>query len=77
MAIGAGEKIQMKSQLIHFDQMTVRVSQNFIGEWEAYDDDTYDCDCDQDGFFTTCPIGRGDTMMAAIADLVQAIRDRE
>lgn len=45
------------------------VSQNFIGEWQAWEEGTYDCDCDQDGFFTTCVIGEGSTMMEAIEDL--------
>jgi hypothetical protein len=39
-------------------------------DWSAVDDDTYDCDCDQDGFFTNCPIGRGTTEQEAIDDLL-------
>lgn len=35
-------------------------------DWSAVDDDTYDCDCDQDGFFSTSPIGRGATEQEAI-----------
>lgn len=63
--------------LIHFNEMNVRVEQNFIGEWEAYDDDTYDCDCDQDGYFSTCPVGTGSTMMEAIVDLREQLHDWE
>lgn len=45
-------------------------------DWSAVDDDTYDCDCDQDGFFTSCPIGHGETEQAAIEDLLEQIEDR-
>jgi hypothetical protein len=39
-------------------------------DWSAVDDSTYDADCDQDGFFTTCPIGHGVTERDAINDLL-------
>ncbi len=45
-------------------------------DWSAVDDATYDCDCDQNGFFTSCPIGRGATEAAAIADLLEQIEER-
>lgn len=35
----------------------------------AIDRSTYDADCDQDGFFSTSPVGYGATEEAAIADL--------
>ncbi len=63
--------------IIHFEQMDVEVSQNPIGEWQAWEDGTYDCDCDQDGFFTTCIIGEGSTMMEAIVDLREKINDQQ
>lgn len=44
-------------------------------DWSAVDYDTYDCDCDQDGFFTTCPVGHGSTEQEAIADLLSKIED--
>lgn len=40
-------------------------------DWSAVDSDTYDCD--QDG--STCPIGRGATELAAIADLMKQIEE--
>lgn len=43
--------------------------------WMAYDADTYDCDCDEDGFFPTCPIGCGDSEEEAIADLKDQLED--
>lgn len=44
-------------------------------DWSAIDSDTYDCDCDQDGFFSLGPIGYGATEEAAIADLLEKIED--
>ena len=46
-------------------------------DWNAVDSDTYDCDCDQDGFFSTCPIGHGATEAEAIADLLDQIEGRQ
>lgn len=46
------------------------------GEWKAIDRNTYDCDCDQDGFFEVCAVGHGDTEAAAIADLLDNMEDR-
>lgn len=45
-------------------------------DWSAIDESTYDCDCDQDGFFSTCPIGWGATEAEAVADLKQQMEDR-
>jgi hypothetical protein len=42
-------------------------------DWSAVDDSTYDCDCDQDGFFSTCPIGHGATEQQAIDDLLEKL----
>jgi len=44
-------------------------------DWSAVDDN-YDCDCDQDGFFSNCPIGHGATEEEAIADLIEQIEER-
>lgn len=44
-------------------------------DWSAVDDDTYDVDCDQDGFFSTCPVGRGATEEEAIKDLMDQIEE--
>jgi hypothetical protein len=43
-------------------------------DWSAVTDD-YDCDCDQDGYFSTHPVGRGATEQAAIADLLDQLED--
>jgi hypothetical protein len=44
-------------------------------DWSAVDDDTYDVDCDQDGFFSTSPVGRGATEEEAINDLLEQLED--
>ncbi len=41
----------------------------------AIDADTYDADCDQDGFFSTSPVGHGETEEAAIADLKEQMEE--
>lgn len=43
-------------------------------DWSAVTDN-YDCDCDQDGFFSTHPIGHGRTEEAAIADLKEKLSE--
>jgi hypothetical protein len=41
----------------------------------AVDLDTYDCDCDQDGFFSLSPVGHGATEAEAIADLMAQLEE--
>ena len=43
------------------------------GEYTAIDTNTYDCDCDQDGFFSTSPVGWGFSEIGAIADLFEKL----
>lgn len=40
------------------------------GFFRAIDRNTYDCDCDQDGFFCTDHVGYGRTPLDAIVDLL-------
>lgn len=42
-------------------------------DWCAVDDNAYDADCDQDGFFSTSPIGWGANEEEAIADLKEQL----
>jgi hypothetical protein len=42
-------------------------------KWTAIDASTYDCDCDQDGYFSRDPIGYGSTREAAIRDLLEQL----
>ncbi len=44
-------------------------------DWSA-STDNYDCDADQDGFFSTHPVGYGRTKAEAIADLLEQIEER-
>lgn len=44
-------------------------------DWSAVTEN-YDCDCDQDGFFSTHPIGYGATEDEAICDLKEQIDER-
>lgn len=44
-------------------------------DWSAITDN-YDCDADQDGFFSTDPVGYGRTEAEAIADLLEQIEER-
>lgn len=51
--------------------MDIRTTLQPNNEWTAIDADTYDCDCDQDGFFSTSPVGDGRTEQEAIDDLLE------
>lgn len=53
--------------------MNIRTEQTYALTWVAYDSDTYDCDCDQDGFFSTCPVGSGASREAAVADFLERL----
>jgi hypothetical protein len=44
-------------------------------DWSAVGENTYDCDCDQDGFFSLSPTGWGRTEEEAIADLKEQLED--
>ena len=39
-------------------------------DWSAVD-----CDCDQNGFYSNCPVGRGATEQEAIDDLLEQIEE--
>ncbi len=41
-------------------------------DWSAVTDD-YDCDCDQDGYFSNSPVGRGATEQEAINNLLEQL----
>jgi hypothetical protein len=51
--------------------MNIKTELQPNNEWSAIDLDTYDCDCDQDGFFSTSPVGYGKTEQEAIDDLLE------
>ena len=41
-------------------------------DWSAITDD-YDCDCDEDGYFSSHPVGHGATEQEAIDDLLEQL----
>lgn len=43
-------------------------------DWSAVTDN-YDADCDEDGFFSTSPCGRGPTEQDAITDLLDQLQE--
>lgn len=45
-------------------------------DWSAVEDN-YDCDCDQDGYFSNSPVGHGATEREAIDDLLEQIEEHE
>lgn len=55
--------------------MDVQTGLNPDGYWYAMDRDTYDADCDQDGFFSTSPAGYGKTEAKAVQDLREQMED--
>jgi hypothetical protein len=62
--------------IIHFEEMDVEVSQdNYIHEWTAWGAGTYDCDFNGESFVVTCPMGYGSTMMEAIVDLREKLKE--
>jgi hypothetical protein len=69
--------------LHQIDGIRIRTSHEFPPipvrdfDWSAVNDDTYDCDCDQDGFFSTSPIGHGRTEQDAINDLLEQMTDED
>lgn len=46
-------------------------------DWSAIDSNTYDADCDQDGFFSRDPVGYGATEAEAIADLMEQLNEKD
>jgi hypothetical protein len=52
----------------------IHVSQQYDLTYQAITDN-YDCDCDQDGYFSTHPTGWGKTEQEAINDLLEQLED--
>jgi hypothetical protein len=44
-------------------------------DWCAVDDNTYDVDCDENGYFSHSPYGTGATESEAINDLLDQLED--
>lgn len=56
--------------------MNIQTTRNPAGEWESIDLNTYDCDCDERGFFCTDVVGYGKTPLDAIVDLLDKKDDQ-
>lgn len=44
-------------------------------QWCAIDRNTYEAESDSEGWWSTSPVGYGDTEAAAIADLLEQLED--
>jgi hypothetical protein len=56
--------------------MDIKVTKQPCGGFVAIDADNYDCDCDENGFFSTSPAGYGKTELEAIRELLAEIEER-
>ena len=56
--------------------MDIKTTKQPDGSWVAIDADTYDVDCDENGFFSTSPAGYGRTELEAIRELLAEIEER-
>ncbi len=56
--------------------MRIRTELQPDNYWSAIDDDTYDVDCDQDGFFSTSAVGYGKTEAEAVEELIAEMAER-
>ena len=52
----------------HYDPKPIPIR---TADWSAYDEETYDCDCDEMGYISRSPVGYGATAIDAIADLME------
>ena len=56
--------------------MDIKTTIQEDGSWVAIDSDNYDCDCNENGFFSTSPAGFGKTELEAIRELLAEIEER-
>lgn len=59
------------------DRIDIHVELQPDNYWFAYDNETYDVDCDQDGYFSTSPTGSGKTKWDACIDLIEQMYEAE
>lgn len=55
--------------------MDIQTTQDPTGLWQSIDLNTYDCDCDQDGFYCTDVVGYGRTPLDAIVDFLDRLEE--
>ena len=58
------------------DHIDIRIERLPTGEYQAIDANTYDCDCDQDGFYSVSPVGWGHSPLTAALDLIELMMDQ-
>ena len=51
-------------------RLDIQVEMRPDGWWEAIDRETYDCDCDENGYYPIAPVGHGVTAYNAVLDLL-------
>ena len=57
--------------------MYINVEREYDGMYYAIDIDTYDVDCDGDGFYSLSPIGYGKSALDASIDLLEQMEDED
>ena len=57
-------------------KLDIRAEMRPDGWWEAIDLETYDCDCDETGYYPISPVGHGVTAYNAIRDLLDQTFER-
>lgn len=67
----------MSIQVVNGIRVSTSQPDPYSSDWYAIDDNTYDADCDQDGFFSLSPMGIGKTEAEAIQDLLDQIEEQE
>ena len=55
--------------------MDIQCSLEYDGMYYAIDRDTYDVDCDGDGFYSLEPIGYGKSALDASVDLLEQMEE--
>jgi len=45
--------------------------------WTAYEDQRYDCDCDQDGFFPNYAQASGSSKWEAVRELIEQLEEHD
>jgi len=56
--------------------MDIKTTLQPDGHWVAIDADNYDCDWNENGFFSNSPAGYGKTELEAIRELLAEIEER-
>lgn len=55
--------------------MYINVEREYDGMYYAIDLDTYDVDCDENGYYSLSPVGYGKSALDASIDLLEQMED--